>query len=174
VVKAQRGGSIRALLMTPAESVPWLTESLPTFGERLGAVLFRVPNNVRRLADGAADARLAAFLAAWPAAIPLAMEFQHESWHVDETFDALERAGAPLVTTELPESEQPPDIRVTGPFLYLRLRRLDYGAGEILAWAGRLGPFLDAGRDAYVFFRHDDTGTATELAKELQARVESG
>lgn len=160
--------------MTPAESVPWLTESLPTFGERLGAVLFRVPNNVRRSADGAGEARLAAFLAAWPAAIPLAMEFQHESWHLDETFDALRTAGAALVTTEMPEAEQPPDIRVTGPFLYLRLRRHDYDDVELEAWAGRLRPFLDAGHDAYVFFRHDDTGRATELAKELRARVESG
>lgn len=165
---------MRAFLMTPDESVPWLTESLPTFGERLGAVLFHVPNNVRRLADGVGQARLDTFLAAWPRLIPLAMEFQHESWHVDETFDALRDTGAALVTTELPENEQPPDIRVTGPFLYLRLRRHDYDPTEIAAWAGRLRPFLDAGQDAYIFFRHDETGRATELAKELQARVESG
>lgn len=165
---------MRAFLMAPLESVPWLTESLPAFGDRLGAVLFRVPNNVRRAADGAADARLAAFLAAWPAVIPLAMEFQHETWHIDETFGALRGAGAALVTTEMPEDEQPPDIRVTGPFLYLRLRRHDYDDAELDAWAGRLRPFLDAGQDAYVFFRHDDTGRATELARELQARVESG
>ncbi len=163
---------MRALLMAPAESVPWLTESLGSFGERLGAVLFRVPANVRRPPDGAGDARLAALLEAWPRSVPLALEFQHESWHVDETFDALRAAGATLVTTELPEDEQPPAMRVTGPFLYLRLRRHDYDTAELAAWAERLRPFLDAGHDAYVFFRHDESGRATELAREMLAAAE--
>ena len=163
---------MRAFMAAPAESVPWLTESLPTFGQRLGAVLFGIPANVRRAADGAGDARLAALLAAWPREIPLAMEFQHESWHLDETFSALRGADAALVTTELPEDSEPPEIRVTGPFLYLRLRRHDYDDAEITAWAARLQPFLDAGHDAYVFFRHDETGRATELARALAAAVE--
>ena len=163
---------MRAFLMTPAESVPWLTESLPAFGERLGAVLFHIPNNVRRPADGTADPRLSALLAAWPPAIPLAMEFQHPSWHVDETFHALRARDAALVTTELPEDEAPPDIRVTGPFLYLRLRRHDYDDAEIRAWAGRVQPFLATGRDVYAFFRHDETGRATELAASLTKAVE--
>lgn len=165
---------MRAFLMAPSESVPWLTESLPVFGERLGAVLFRVPGNVRRPDDGTGDERLNALLAAWPAAIPLAMEFQHESWHVDEVFEPLRVAGAALVTTELPEDGAPPTIRVTGPFLYLRLRRHDYDAAEINAWAERLQPFLAAGQDAYVFFRHDESGRATELANELAWAVEAG
>jgi uncharacterized protein YecE (DUF72 family) len=172
VVKAQRGSSMRAFLMAPAESVPWLTESLPIFGERLGAVLFRVPGNVRRADDGTGDARLRALLDAWPRALPLAMEFQHESWHVDEVFDLLRKSGAALVTTELPEYEMPPAIRVTGRFLYLRLRRHDYDPAEITAWAARLQPFLAAGQDAYVFFRHDESGRATELATELEQAVE--
>ena len=171
VVKAQRGGSMRAFLVAPTESVPWLTESLPAFDERLGAVLFRVPANVRRPADETGAARLAGLLGAWPRSIPLAMEFQHESWHVDETFSTIRDAGAALVTTEMPEDTVPPTIRLTGPFLYLRLRRHDYTAAELTAWAQRLKPFLNAGHDAYVFFRHDETGRATELALDLARSV---
>ena len=78
--------------------MPWLTETLPTFGERLGAVLFRVPGEVKRQ-----DERLAGLLAAWPRSIPLVIEAQHESWHVDETFDALRAAGAVMCTTDLDE-----------------------------------------------------------------------
>ena len=158
---------MRAFLVAPAESVPWLTESLPAFGSRLGAVLFRVPANVRRPGDGSAEGRLGGLLGAWPRAVPLAMEFQHPSWHVDETFAALRDAGATLVTTELPEDEAPPTIRLTGSFLYVRLRRHDYSSQEVAAWADRLGPFLEAGRNAFVFFRHDESGRATELALEL-------
>ena len=164
---------MRAFLVAPTESVPWLTESLPAFGERLGAVLFRVPANVRGPADETGAARLAALLGAWPPSMPLALEFQHASWHVDETYGALRDAGAALVTTEMPEDAVPPTIRLTASFLYLRLRRHDYTAAELAAWAQRLEPFLDAGRDAYVFFRHDETGRATELALDLARAVAS-
>ena len=120
------------------------------------------------------DAKLAGMLAAWPRDIPIALEFQDPSWHVDETFAALADAGAALVSTESPEDETPPDIRRTGPFLYLRLRRHDYAPAEVAAWAERLRPFLEAGDDAFVFFRHDDVGRGPELALELMAALETG
>jgi uncharacterized protein YecE (DUF72 family) len=166
-VKAQRGGSFRSLQVDPVTSVPWLTGPFRAFGERLGTVLFRVPDGVRR-----DDAKLAAMLAEWPDDLPLTMEFQDSSWHVDETFEALARLGAALCATELPEDEAPPTVRRTGSFLYLRLRRHDYTATEIGAWAARLEPFLAAGDDIFVFFRHDDVGRGPELAAELTAAVE--
>jgi uncharacterized protein YecE (DUF72 family) len=167
VVKAQRGASVRALYGDPAESVPWLTATLPAFGERLGAVLFRVPGEVPRN-----DERLAGMLRAWPASIPLVVEAQHPSWHVDETFAALRDAGAVLCTTDLDETEPPPDIRRTGPFLYLRLRRTAYDEGALDAWARRLVPFTDDGLDAFVMFRHDEDGTNAVQAESFAARVE--
>jgi uncharacterized protein YecE (DUF72 family) len=167
VVKAQRGGSTRALYGDPAESVPWLLEPLPRFGERLGAVLFRVPGEVSRN-----DGRLAGVLGAWPAAVPLVVEAQHPSWHVDETFAALRDANAVLCTTDLDDQDTPPDIRRTGPFLYLRLRRHAYDDAALDAWARRLVPFLDDGLDAYVLFRHDEDGTSALLAEGFAARVD--
>ena len=64
----------------------------------------------------------------------------------------------------------PPMIRRTGSFLYLRLRRHDYDAASLDAWAARIEPFLAAGDDAYVFFRHDPVGRAAELALDLAER----
>ncbi len=165
VVKAQRGGTYRSFA-EPTPGLPWLTDPYRAFGERLGAVLFRVPDGSRR-----DDARLAAFLSAWPRDLPLAMEFQDPGWHVDETFAALSAAGASLTTTELPEDETPPTIRRIGRFLDLRLRRHDYSAAELSAWAARLEPFLADGVDAFVFFRHDDSGRGPELALELSERL---
>ncbi len=167
VVKGQRGASVRALYDDPATSVPWMTETLPAFGDRLGAVLFRVPGEVKRQDD-----RLAGLLAAWPASIPLVVEAQHASWHVDETFGALRAADAVLCTTDLDELEGPPDIRRTGPFLYLRLRRTAYDDAALDAWARRLVPFLDDGLDAYVLFRHDEDGTSAVHAAAFAERVE--
>jgi uncharacterized protein YecE (DUF72 family) len=185
-VKAQRSSAIRALFGSPAESVAWLTEPLGEFGERLGAVLFRVPAEIRR--DGpwvggdpaVADVRLAALLAAWPRSIPLVVELQDRSWHVDETFAALRSAGATLCITELPpegdegaagHDPEPPIVRRTGSFLYLRLRLHDYDEAALDAWAARVEPFLAAGDDVYAFFRHDPVGRAGELALELRERL---
>jgi uncharacterized protein YecE (DUF72 family) len=168
VVKAQRGATVRALYGdAPAESVAWLTEFLPAFGSRLGAVLFRIQGEVARN-----DARLQAMLAAWPAAIPLVVEAQHASWHVDETFASLRAAGAVLCATDLDDDEDAPDIRRTGPFLYLRLRRSTYTDADLDAWARRLVPFLDDGLDAYVLFRHDEDGTSALRAEGFAERVD--
>ncbi len=165
-VKAQRGGSFRALQVDPGESVAWLTGPYRAFGERLGTVLFRVPDGVRR-----DDAKLAGLLGAWPSDLPLTMEFQDQSWHVDETFAALAGVGAALCATELPEDAVAPIIRRTGAFLYLRLRRNDYTDPELEAWASRLEPFLSAGDDVYAFFRHDEAGRGPELALGLAEAV---
>jgi len=165
-VKAQRGGSFRMMTGDPDASIPWLTEPYRRFGNRLGAVLLRVPTG-----SGRDHARLVAVLAAWPRDLPLTIEFQDPDWHVDETFAALADAGAALCATELPGDISPPVLRRTGPFLYLRLRRHDYTADELAEWAARLEPFLTAGDHAYVFFRHDEVGRGPELAAGLGEAV---
>ncbi len=167
IVKGQRGGSIRALYNNPAESVPWLTEHLPRLGVRLGAMLFRIPSEVARN-----DERLAGVLAAWPATVPLVVEAQHPSWQVDETFAALRSANAVLCATDLDDQDTPPDIRRTGPFLYLRLRRTAYADEDLDAWAARLVPFLDDGVDAFVMLRHDEAGANALHAEGFASRVE--
>lgn len=165
-VKAQRGGSFRLMAGDPTATIEWLTDPYRRFGDRLGSVLLRVPDGRTRDHD-----RLVAVLEAWPRDLALTVEFQDPSWHVDETFIALTEAGAALCTTELPEDAAPPTVRRTGSFLYLRLRRHDYTTEELDAWATRLEPFLAAGDDAYVFFRHDDVGRGPELASALAAAV---
>jgi len=167
IVKAQRGASIRALYADPAISVPWLTETLPEFGPRLGGVLFRVPGEVARN-----DERLDGLLRAWPTGLTLVVEAQHASWQADKVFAALRTAGAVLCATDLDEVDKPPDIRRTGPFLYLRLRRAAYDDVALDAWARRLVPFLDDGLDAYVLFRHDEDGQTALQAETFAARVE--
>ncbi|HEX5466944.1 MAG TPA: DUF72 domain-containing protein, partial [Candidatus Limnocylindrales bacterium] len=132
------------------------------FGERLGTVLLRVPDALVR-----DDAALDRVLRAWPADVPLTFEFQHPSWDDDWVHQRLGAAGAALCVTDLPTLDEPPLIRLTGPFLYLRLRRDDYGPADLEAWAARIEPFRSAGQDVYCFFKHDPVGHAAELAGEL-------
>jgi uncharacterized protein YecE (DUF72 family) len=161
-VKAQRGGSWRAFGGSPDAGLPWLTGPYRAFGERLGTVLVRAPDTLTR-----DDRRLAAFLAAWPGDLPLTVELRDASWQVDETVAALSAAGAALCATDDPDDPEPPTLRRTAPFLYLRLRRHDYTRDGIDTWADRLIPFLAAGDDVFVFFRHDPFGRGPELALEL-------
>ena len=174
-IKAQRGSAVRALLGSAEDSVGWLTEPLPHFGSRLGAVLFELPAEMRRDGPwcdgdpGRADAALASVLRAWPADIPLVVELPDPSWHVDETFAALRAVGATLCATDLPGRDEP-TLRRTSSRHYLRLRRDDYDQAALDAWAARLRPFLDAGDDAFVFFRHDPVGHAAELATAFAER----
>jgi uncharacterized protein YecE (DUF72 family) len=170
--KAQRGGSMRAFGSAAEQTVTWLTGPYRAFGERLGCMLFRVPANVRR-----DDARLGALLAAWPADLPVALEFKHASWHADEVFELLRGRRVTLCATDLDDGA-PPDLRLTGRFIYLRLRRASYTDAELAAWSDRLVPFLDDGRDCYVFLRHDESGqsalSAAMLGKLVASRLDLG
>jgi uncharacterized protein YecE (DUF72 family) len=165
-VKAQRGGSLRAFGEAARQTVDWLTGPYRLFGERLGCVLFRVPEMVRR-----DDLKLESLLAAWPADMPIAVEFQDASWHVGEVYDRLAERSAALCATDL-DDQLTPDLRRTAPLLYLRLRRTDYSDADIAGWAARLAVFIDDGADCYVFFRHDDTGESALRALALREAVE--
>ena len=102
----------------------------------------------RRRAPGGAAGGVAQAGAAGAGAAGLA-------WHVDEVFAVAGDFGAVVVCTETDDAPDPP-LNVTGPFIYLRLRRERYGTADLDSWAARLEPFLADGRDAFVFFRHDD------------------
>jgi len=165
-VKALRTGSLRAYHTDPQGTLEWLTAPLGGFGRRLGAVLFRIPAEAER-----DDARLDALLAAWPAALPLALELQHPSWQADAVHARLRDSSAVLCHTDLEGATEQPTMRVTGTFLYVRLRRDDYAPDELATWAARLQPFLADGRDVYVFFKHDPVGRAGLLALDLAERL---
>ncbi len=149
--------------------MPWLTGPYRRFGQRLGTVLFRVPEEIKR-----DDGRLAALIEQWPRDLPLTFEFQDPSWHVDETFASLASIGAALCATDLDELAEPPTVRRTGRFLYLRLRRTAYDETGLEAWAARIEPFLAAGDDAFVFFRHDADGTSALRALRLAELLGGG
>ena len=134
-------------------------------GDRLGPCLFQLPPNMKKDVP-----RLAAFLARMPAEIRPAFEFRHESWLDDETYDALRAADAALVIAQTEDEETP--LVATASWGYLRLRKVDYGEGEVEGWAERVR--AQPWAEAYVFFKHEDEGTGPKLANRFLEAVRTG
>lgn len=131
---------------------------------RLGPVLFQLPPNFR-----ADFGLLAAFLDTLPGDLLFAFEFRNVSWLVDETYRLLEKRGVALC---LAESDKLVAPRVyTAGFVYSRLRKDDYSPEERLEIRDRARDMLGSGRDAYVFFKHEETPAGAMYAEELLKAV---
>jgi uncharacterized protein YecE (DUF72 family) len=115
-------------------------------------------------------AALGEFLVALPPGARAAFEFRHASWFDDEVYDALRSRGAVLAASDQDDAPEPPVVP-TGRFGYFRLRRQGYDATAIARWAERItAQPWDA---AWVFFKHEDSGTGPRLASELVEHLAS-
>ena len=159
VIKASQRITHRARLKDAGETVEYLWKTIQPLGPHLGPVLFQLPPNFR------ADVpRLQAFLGELPDGLRAVFEFRHESWVNDEVHAVLRDAGAALCIADTDDGEAP-DIVPTADWGYLRLRRSDYGADGLRAWADRIA--AQPWRDAFVFFKHEDEGAAPRMALQL-------
>jgi len=152
-------------LQDPADSLPLFFERARPLGDRLGPVLFQTPPWLKR-----DDDRLAGFLASLPRDLRCALEVRHPSWYVDDVYELLRTAGVALVHAEGEKAPSPVDtLDTTSSFAYARLRKRDgYTEDEVTAWSERLRPMLEAGKDVYAYFRHDDTGANALSAERLR------
>lgn len=147
VLKAPRSMTHSRKLVDCAEPLARFVQVASSLGEKLGPLLFQLPPFFQK-----DIATLEAFLSLLPKGIRAAVEFRHPSWFEADTHAALRRHNAALCVADVDEDEAPP-IVATADFGYLRLRRTDYTAEQIAAWAAALKaqPF----GEAYVFFKHE-------------------
>ena len=147
------------------EPLSRLFQVVAALGPKLGPVLFQLPPNLRKDAP-----RLAAFLAAMPpAASPdgrrrVALEFRHDSWFDDETFELLRTHGAALCFADTGEEPVPPLVSTTD-WGYLRLRREGFSDDELRDWTHRITE--QSWSDAWVFLKHEEGGIGPKLAARL-------
>jgi uncharacterized protein YecE (DUF72 family) len=131
---------------------------------RLGPVLFQLPPNLK------ADlALLESFVATLPEDFRIAFEFRNTSWLVDDVYRLLEKRGISLCLAESDKLVVPKVF--TAGFVYSRLRKEEYTAGEREDIAERAREMLAAGKDAYVFFKHEETPAGALYAEELLKTV---
>lgn len=141
-------------------------DAAATLGDQLGPVLFQLPPNFKKDVP-----RLDAFLALLPAACRAAVEFRHASWFDDEVYALLRARRTALCVAEETDELAVPFV-ATADWGYLRLRRLDYTDATLAAWAKRI---TGAGwAEAFVFFKHEDTGTGPDYAARLLKALGEG
>jgi uncharacterized protein YecE (DUF72 family) len=129
----------------------------------LGPVLFSIPHQ-----DPDLD-RLERLLGALPAARPPVAFELGPAWVTPAVLQRLESFDATLVLVEA-DGRPAPDLEI-GPLTYLRLRRSRYDRPELDAWAERLEKITAGGRDAYVFFKHDELGDGPRYARRVMGRL---
>jgi uncharacterized protein YecE (DUF72 family) len=126
---------------------------------KLGFVLFQLPPFLK------ADVGLLRdFLAGLPQG-KLAFEFRHASWFTDEVFGVLRDKGVTLCVAES-EKLETPDV-ATSDCVYYRLRKAEYDAAEQKAICERIEKHLGAGRDVFVYYKHEDTPEGALNAEKL-------
>lgn len=168
-VKAARGLTHVKKLYAPETWIERIAGGLHVLGEKRGVLLVQLPPRF-----GYDHARLAYFLQQVPRWINLAVEFRDPSWHRDEVFALLEERGAAYCV--MSGANLPCILRVTGPFVYVRLHGPDtshlyggsYSEDDLRWWADRIREWSGAGRDVWAYFNNDGGGNAVRNADTLR------
>ena len=165
VLKASRRITHMQRLKDVGELLEYLFTTAGTLGSKLGPFLFQLPPHLKKDLD-----RLRTFLDLVPSDRKVALEFRNASWFEDDVFETLRAHDAALCVAETePDDKEGSNETVplvpTASFGYLRLRRANYSDADLAAWAGRIRS--QGWSEAYVFFKHEDDGTAPKLALRL-------
>ena len=131
------------------EPLKYLYGSLDALGDKLAAVLFQLPPNLKKDLP-----RLQAFLALLPTDHRAAFEFRNDSWFDDDVYAALKTVGASLCFSERADNAPPPLVE-TAPWGYVRLRLESYTEADLTAWAERLA--ATGWQQTYCYFMHEPT-----------------
>lgn len=127
---------------------------------RLGPVLFQFAPTFKCDLD-----RLDGYLPLLPPDIRFAFEFRHASWLVDAVYERLSKRNIALCLAESDKLEVPKVM--TADFGYFRLRRGDYSEPARQEITARVKEQLAAGRDIYVYFKHEEDPHGALWAEEL-------
>lgn len=159
IIKASRRITHFKRLGDVEEQMGYLLANTAELGDKLGALLFQLPPNMR------ADLpRLKRFVGLIPADVPASMEFRHESWFEEPVLECLREHNIAICHADSEDGELP--LAVTADWGYLRLRRPRYDKRSLGKWIRACD---EAGWEhTFVFFKHEDEGAGPKLAMKFQ------
>jgi uncharacterized protein YecE (DUF72 family) len=149
-----------ARLRDCGDTVRFFQSVISSLGKKQGGVLFQLPPGFKKDVPQLRD-----FLAEVPKEMRATCEFRDPSWFTDETYDALRESNAALCLAENEELATP--FIPTANFGYLRLRRLDYTAADLKERAKFIHAQSKLWRDAFIYFKHEETCVGPKFANEL-------
>ena len=159
-VKAARTITLFRRLKDAGDLTKKMLETLSAFGDRLGAVLYRLPDDMEKDLQ-----RLETFLKTLPPHPRAAFDFRHPTWFDDD--DVLELLRSENRALCISDRDERPvsHIDKTADWGYVRLRRVNYSTAELREWISRMK--AQDWKHAFVFFKHEDEGTGPRLASEF-------
>jgi len=158
-VKASQGITHFRRLKDAAYPTRVMLETINAFDDRLGAVIFRLPSDMKKDLE-----RLKTFLKQLPRETPAAFDFRNATWFDDDVLELLRNENRVLVVSD---TEDLPTVYLekTADWGYLRLRRVRYSKSELKKWIKWMQ--AQAWKNTFVFFRHEDEGTGPKLAAQF-------
>jgi uncharacterized protein YecE (DUF72 family) len=151
-----------AKLRNCGDTLRYFYQVISDLEAKLGVVLFQLPPAFKKDAVLLGD-----FLKEMPPGVRGAFEFRHASWFDDEIFGLLKDKNIALCVADSETLAAP--MVATADYGYLRLRREDYHAEDIARWAHRIWAQKDTWSDAFVYFKHEESGIGPKLAMQLRA-----
>ncbi|MBI4357971.1 MAG: DUF72 domain-containing protein [Candidatus Omnitrophica bacterium] len=133
-----------------------------------GAILFQLPPSMKKDLK-----RLERFLKLLPTSFRFAIEFRHNSWFSQDTYELLRRFSVALVGVDAPKIERILDVR-TASFVYFRFHGSsrwyvhNYTKAELNVFAQAARGHLKGG-DLFVYFDNTAAGHAFRNALDFQS-----
>ena len=147
--------------------------NLEPLKDKLRVVLWQLPASLSSNQDLLAS--FAKALQDWPE-VDHVLEFRHQSWFSEVTFDALNRLG--LGTCISDAGKWPRWDAVSAGLIYVRLHgrpetySSSYSEDELKKWADWIQSQESEVRSVYVFFDNTDAGAAVDDARTLKRLLE--
>ena len=166
-LKAPRRITHDSRLKNCGELVDGFCRVAGTLGNKLGALLFQLPPNLKK------DLALFdAFLGELPPKVCAAFEFRHQSWLDDDVFGRLAARNLALCVADSEKMSTP--VRVTADYAYFRLRDEGYTFENIAHWAETIARETASCRETFVYFKHEEAGKGPQFARLLGERLGVG
>src|SRR5258707_3104033 len=148
-LKAPRRITHDSRLRNAGELVKGFCDVAATLGDKLGALLFQLPPNLKK------DLALFdAFLDELPPRVCAAFEFRNVSWLDEDVYARLAERDLALCIGDSEKMQTP--ARRTAEYAYFRLRDEGYTPDDIKRWADTVARETATCREVFIYFKHEE------------------
>jgi len=138
----------------------FILKGLKPVEAKLGCVLVQLPPYMKQDYE-----TLESFLREKPDWASIAIEFRHSSWFGEKLNNLLSKYNAALCIADTEDLK--PVFEKTASFTYSRLRHERYSKDSLKEWSEKLIKFASDLENCFVYFMHDETGDAANLAADF-------